>query len=170
MKSKKNLVLIGMMASGKSTIGAYISKIIKFNFFDIDKIIEKKVNMTVGEIFKIKGEIFFRKLEEKITIKLLNTTDSVISLGGGGFINNTIRKESIEKCETFWLDWDINILTNRIKKSKKRPIAEALNKIELKKLIIKRSKIYSNAKYRINCQHLNKFEIANKIINLYENN
>ena len=101
MKSKKNLVLIGMMSSGKSTIGELLAKKLNFKFFDIDKIIENETRMKITEIFKIKGENFFRNLEEKTTIKLLNFSGVVISLGGGGFINETIRKETNTKSKTF---------------------------------------------------------------------
>ena len=116
MKSKKNLVLIGMMSSGKSTIGELLAKKLNFKFFDIDKIIENETKMKITEIFKIKGENFFRNLEEKTTIKLLNFSDVVISLGGGGFINETIRKETNTKSKTFWLDWNLDTLISRIRK------------------------------------------------------
>ena len=168
MKSKKNLVLIGMMSSGKSTIGDLLAKKLNFKFFDIDKIIENETKMKITEIFKIKGENFFRNLEEKTTIKLLNFSDVVISLGGGGFINETIRKETNTKSKTFWLDWNLDTLISRIKKKNNRPVALALNNDELKNLIIKRSKYYSKAKYKINCQKLTRSEIIKKILNLYE--
>ena len=119
MKSKKNLVLLGMMGSGKSTIGSLISKKLNINFIDIDNVIEKNTNMKIAEIFEKKGEIFFRNLEEKITIKLLNTSNNVISLGGGGFMNEKIRKEVITNNISFWLNWDTPTLLNRIKKVKK---------------------------------------------------
>ena len=170
MKSKKNLVLIGMMSSGKSTIGDLLAKKLNFKFFDIDKIIENETKMKITEIFKIKGENFFRNLEEKTTIKLLNFSDVVISLGGGGFINETIRKETNTKSKTFWLDWNLDTLISRIKKKNNRPVALALNNDELKNLIIKRSKYYSKAKYKINCQKLTRSEIIKKILNLYEIN
>ena len=170
MKSKKNLVLIGMMSSGKSTIGGLLAKKLNFEFFDIDKIIENETKMKITEIFKIKGENFFRNLEEKTTIKLLNFSDVVISLGGGGFINETIRKETNTKSKTFWLDWNLDTLISRIKKKNNRPVALALNNDELKNLIIKRSKYYSKAKYKINCQKLTRSEIIKKILNLYEIN
>ena len=170
MKSKKNLVLIGMMSSGKSTIGGLLAKKLNFKFFDIDKIIENETKMKITEIFKIKGENFFRNLEEKTTIKLLNFSDVVISLGGGGFINETIRKETNTKSKTFWLDWNLDTLISRIKKKNNRPVALALNNDELKNLIIKRSKYYSKAKYKINCQKLTRPEIIKKILNLYEIN
>jgi len=168
MKSKKNLVLIGMMSSGKSTIGGLLAKKLNFKFFDIDKIIENETKMKITEIFKIKGENFFRNLEEKTTIKLLNFSDVVISLGGGGFVNETIRKETNTKSKTFWLDWNLDTLISRIRKRNNRPVALALNNNELKNLIIKRSKYYSKAKYKINCQKLTRPEIIKKILNLYE--
>ena len=168
MKSKKNLVLIGMMSSGKSTIGRLLAKKLNFKFFDIDKIIENETKMKITEIFKIKGENFFRNLEEKTTIKLLNFSDVVISLGGGGFINETIRKETNTKSKTFWLDWNLDTLISRIRKRNNRPVALALNNNELKNLIIKRSKYYSKAKYKINCQKLTRSEIIKKILDLYE--
>ena len=170
MKSKKNLVLIGMMSSGKSTIGGLLAKKLNFKFFDIDKIIENETKMKITEIFKIKGENFFRNLEEKTTIKLLNFSDVVISLGGGGFINETIRKETNTKSKTFWLNWNLEALISRIRKKNNRPVALALNNDELKSLIIKRSKYYSKAKYKINCQKLTRSEIIKKILNLYEIN
>ena len=170
MKSKKNLVLIGMMSSGKSTIGGLLAKKLNFKFFDIDKIIENETKMKITEIFKIKGENFFRNLEEKTTIKLLNFSDVVISLGGGGFVNETIRKETNTKSKTFWLNWDLDTLISRIRKKNNRPVASALNNDELKNLIIERSKYYSKAKYKINCQKLTRSEIIKKILNLYEIN
>ena len=169
MKSKKNLVLIGMMSSGKSTIGGLLAKKLNFKFFDIDKIIENETKMKITEIFKIKGENFFRNLEEKTTVKLLNFTNAVISLGGGGFVNEIIRKETNTKSKTFWLDWNLDTLISRIRKRNNRPVALALNNNELKNLIIKRSKYYSKAKYKINCQKLTRPEIIKKILNLYEN-
>ncbi|MDA9663290.1 shikimate kinase [Candidatus Pelagibacter sp.] len=170
MKSKKNLVLIGMMGSGKSTIGSLLAKKLNFQFFDIDKIIETENKMKIVQIFEKKGESFFRKLEEKTSLKYLNVPNSVISLGGGGFINENIRKEATMQSKTFWLKWDANTLIRRIKLSTKRPLAMSLKNSELKELMIKRSKIYAKTKFGINCEKLTKIEIVKKIINLYEKN
>ena len=71
MKSKENIVFLGMMGSGKSNIGYLVSKKLKLDFKDIDLIIEDKLQMTISDIFRIKGEKFFRNFEEKITLKLL---------------------------------------------------------------------------------------------------
>ena len=170
MDLNKNIVLLGMMGSGKSTIGFLVSKKLNMKFIDIDNTIEKDANMKITEIFEKRGEKFFRNLEEKITIKLLETSNNVISLGGGSFINEKIRKEVTLNNISFWLSWNTTALLNRIKKNKKRPIAFNLNTNELIKLITKRSKIYSKAKFKINCNKLTKNEIVMKILKLYEHN
>ena len=170
MKSKKNLVLLGMMGSGKSTIGNLISKKLKLKFIDIDNVIEKEANMNIAEIFSKKGENFFRNLEEKITIKSLKSSNGVISLGGGGFVNEKIKKEVITNNFSFWLNWNNATLLNRIKNSHKRPIAFCSSDQELLELIENRKKIYSDADFEINCNKLSKTEIVKKIIILYEDN
>ncbi len=165
---KKNLVLIGMMGSGKSTIGKILAKESGLNFFDIDKLIEEEFNLKIVDIFKIKGESFFRKNEEKITLKTLKLNNNIIALGGGAFLNDRIRSEVLKKDISVWLSWNNETLIARIKNSKKRPIANILKKKDLIKMIEKRSKIYSMAKYKINCNKLGKKEIVEKILNLYE--
>jgi len=169
MKSKKNLVLLGMMGSGKSTIGNLVSKKLNTNFIDIDSLIEKLTKMKISDIFLKKGEKYFRDLEEKISIKSLNVNNNaVISLGGGAFINENIRAEVIKNNFPLWLHLDTPTLLSRIKKTKKRPIAFKLDDTELAKLIENRTKIYSKATFKINCYKLSKTEIVKKIIKLYE--
>tara|TARA_A100001015_G_scaffold255087_1_gene296314 strand:+ start:438 stop:953 length:516 start_codon:yes stop_codon:yes gene_type:complete len=171
MKSNNNLVLLGMMGSGKSTIGLSLSKRLNTNFFDIDKIIEREQNMKVNEIFEKKGEKFFRSLEEKITLSVLKSKNSIISLGGGSWLNEKIRKETnINNNVSFWLNWDTSIILERIKKNNKRPLIKNLNDSEIVKLILKRSKIYAKANYKIDCNRLTRDKIIKKILNIYERN
>ena len=170
MKSKENLVFLGMMGSGKSSIGSLVAKKLKLNFVDIDKEIEKNLNISIKKIFEVKGEDYFRKIEEQTTLKKLKLSSTVISLGGGAFINNNIRKEIIKNHISFWLNWNDGILLNRIKRSKKRPLASNATDAELIDLIQKRSNIYSKALYEIKCDNFTKNEIVNKIIEIYETN
>ena len=169
MKSKKNIVFLGMMGSGKSSIGFLVSKSLKLDFFDIDNYIEKNLKMKIDEIFKTKGENFFRKIEEKITLKILKKNIAVISLGGGSFLNRSVRKEILLNHQSFWLKWDDQTLIKRIKNSKKRPLAIDATDAELINLIKKRSNIYSKALYKINCDGLSKSEVVKKVIDIYEN-
>ena len=170
MNSKKNLVFLGMMGSGKSSIGFLVSKKLNLKFFDIDSIIENEVGIKISNIFEEKGENFFRNTEEKITIKILKTNNSVVSLGGGGFISPKIRAEVLTNNSSIWLSWDIKTLLKRIKNSKKRPLVSNSTNQENKNLIKERSKIYSKAKFKINCNNLTKTEIVNKVIKIYELN
>ena len=168
MKLNKNLVLVGMMGSGKSLIGKILSKKLDFDFIDTDNNIEETEQKTISEIFESNGEKYFRDIEEVISLKSLKLSKKVIALGGGGYMNSVIRKYAQKKCITFWLDWKNETLIDRIKHSKKRPLAMKFNNLELNKLIIKRSTTYNLSDYKINCDKLDKKQIVEKIINFYE--
>ena len=170
MNLNKNLVFLGMMGSGKSSIGNLVSKKLDVPFIDVDSLIVENTRMSVSEIFEKKGENYFRILEEKITLKCLKRIRNVISLGGGAFINAKIRKEILANHFSFWLNWDDSILIRRIKNSKKRPLVFKSTDQEIKRIIKDRSKIYSNAQFKINCNKLTKAEIVKKIIKIYELN
>ena len=166
MESNKNLVFLGMMGSGKTTLGKIVSKKLNKEFIDIDQVIEQQEGMIISEIFKKKGEPFFRILEEKISLLSLKKKNSVISLGGGAFLNKKIQKEILKNHISIWLKWDNKNLIKRIKNSQKRPIAIKLSNIDLNNLINERSKIYSKAKYQIKCDRLTKLELMERIIKL----
>ena len=168
MKSKGNIVFLGMMGSGKTTVGKLVSKKLKLKFFDTDHEIENKLNMKIKDIFSKKGESFFRNYEEKITLDILKKKNTVIALGGGAFLNQHIQKEVLLKHLSFWLNWSEEVLIKRVEGNSKRPIAFKASKDELFDLIKKRSNIYSKALYKINCENFTKDEIVKKIIDIYE--
>ena len=170
MNSNKNLVFLGMMGSGKSSIGNLVSKRLDIPFIDIDNLIVTNTGMSISEIFEKKGEGYFRDLEEKFTLKSLKRIKNVVALGGGGFINTKIRKEILANHFSFWLNWNESILIKRIKNSKKRPLAFKSTDQQIRMIIKDRSKIYSNAQFKINCNKLTKAEIVKKIIKIYEHN
>ena len=168
MKSKENLVFLGMMGSGKSSIGSLVAKKLKVEFIDVDKEIEKELGISISKMFETKGEDYFRKYEEKITLRVLKTNSIVVSLGGGAFVNKVIRKEILKNHISFWLNWNDEILLERIKNRKKRPLAFNATENELIDLIKKRSNIYSKALYEIKCDKMSKSEIVKKVLNNYE--
>ena len=166
---KKNLVLTGMMGVGKSTIGKKLAKKLKFKFVDIDQIIEKKEKNTIKEIFENKSENYFRKVEKKITLEELKKNNLVIALGGGAFINTSIRKKIKDSSVSFWLDLKVESLLDRLKNVTKRPLLDQ-NQLEesINKIYSERKKIYNESDYKIKCNSMNKNEIIYKIIKLYE--
>jgi shikimate kinase/shikimate kinase/3-dehydroquinate synthase len=145
-----------------------IAKKLLLNFIDIDNVIENELGLSIKKIFETKGENYFRKFEEKTTLKKLKSSSTVISLGGGAFSNKEIRKEVIKNHISFWLNWSDDILLNRIKNSKKRPLAFNSSENEIIDLIKKRSNIYSKALYKIECDNLTKNEIVKEILKIYE--
>ena len=157
-----------MMGAGKSSIGAIVAKRLKLKFIDIDLEIEKFFGKSINKIFENEGEEFFRKFEEKITLKKMKLNSTIISLGGGAFINKKIRNEVLKNHISFWLNWNIRVLLHRIKRSKKRPLVLDTTDDELIDMIKKRSNIYSKALYEIKCDNLSKNEITEKVLKIYE--
>ncbi len=165
----KNLTLTGMMGVGKSTIGKILAKKLDYNFIDIDKLIEAKEGVSINLIFKNKSENYFRKIEKEIALQELKKKNSIISLGGGAFLSNTIRNGVKKLSTSFWLDLPVDELIKRLKRSKQRPLLFKKNiKETVKKIYFERKKIYSEADHRIKCQSLTSEEIAKKVVFLYE--
>ena len=123
--------LIGYMGSGKSIIGLKLSEILDFNFIDFDNYIELKENMTISEIFKSKGEIYFRKAESKYLKEVLsNSSNTIISLGGGtpcyGLNMNMITND--ENSISIYLKTSIPNLSHRLFLEKEhRPLIAHIN-------------------------------------------
>ena len=166
---KKNLILLGMMGVGKTTLGKLVAKNQGLEFIDTDANIENKNSMTINEIFEQKGENFFRLEEKKEILNLLSKQDCVIALGGGAFMDKTIRESVLKNAISVWLDIDLKILNQRLKWNQKRPLLKKYNnQKKLNELYEQRKNIYQLANHKIVCDKLNKENIANRIIRLYE--
>jgi shikimate kinase len=167
---RKNLVLLGMMGVGKTTLGKIVAKNQGFRFIDTDAKIEEKCLMTVSEIFEKKGEKFFRSEEEKCVLESLKKNNCIIALGGGAFINKMVRNAILKNAVSIWLDVDLKVLSKRIRWNKKRPLLNGKNNSKrISKLYDERKKIYKLANYKISCEKLNKQQIVKKIISIYKN-
>ena len=143
-----HIVLVGMMASGKSSIGKVLSKSMNVPFLDVDKEIEFRENRSVKSIFENSGERYFRKLESKIIIENLEERKStVIATGGGAFLNAAVRKKVNEKSISVWLDVNIETIIARVKKNQNRPLIEKKSDEEVKKIYEKRLKYYEMSKF-----------------------
>ena len=158
-----------MMAVGKTTLAKIVAKKYNLKFVDTDANIRKKNSMSIAEIFEKKGENFFRKEEEKEVLKSLKDSNCVIALGGGAFINKTVRENVLKNAISIWLNIDIETLNSRIKNNYKRPLLKKENnQAKLKRLYVERKKIYELANHKIECRNLSKENIVKKIMTLYE--
>ena len=165
-----SVFLIGYMGSGKSTIGNGLSAIMNIPFFDLDSVIEKKIGMTIHNIFREKGEYFFREQEHSILTNLNLDNKSIIAAGGGTpcfFDNHNFMKKM---GSTVYLKVTPNELCNRLQLDDKRPLLFN-NKLNLKDFVheqlIEREKYYQMSDYTIESDNISinqVHELVNKII------
>ena len=161
--------LVGFMATGKTTIGKRLSSKLSLPFFDSDKEIELALGCSINEYFTINGESKFRILEERIIIdKIKNNEDKgfIMSLGGGAYLNNNIRILIDSIGLSIWLNASIDIIYNRLTKSKnERPLILTYNtKEKLEKLLKDRVLYYNKAKIIVNVMKTSKDSMTDIIL------
>ena len=161
-----NIVLVGMPASGKTTIGSMLAeKLPSYILCDTDSIIEKTTGLKIVEIFSKYSEDYFRKLEYD-TIKLVcNGTKKIISIGGGAFENPDSRMTLLKFGKVFYLKSDLDVLYYRISEDNTRPLLENENpKKVLEKLLQKREENYLKAHCIIDTSSLSEEDIVKTIL------
>ena len=161
-----------MMGSGKSTIGALLSKKMNMKFVDLDDKIETIEKQSISEIFKLKGEKYFREIETETILSLLNSKEKelILSLGGGSFLNEKNRKSIKNNSLSIWLNWKPSTIIKRIRKSSKRPLIQGLNDKEIEKMMLDRNKYYAKSNFKIDCENHKKNEIVDKIVLILKKN
>ncbi len=170
----EKVTLIGMMGTGKSKLGRQIANILKFNFYDVDHMVEKEFNMTIRELFQKHGEIFFRKIEKETICNLIlkinkNKEKVIISLGGGGFDNEETRKLLLSNTSVIWLNTPLDILVKRVGDGSKRPMIKGRTRESIMQLLDVRTKYYSLCHNQIDTDKLNQNQVIEKLICLISN-
>ena len=164
------IILLGYMGSGKTTVGKCLSQKIFIPFYDLDHYIEKREKSSIAEIFKNKGEIYFRKIEHHYLQEFLEKKDEyVLSLGGGtpcyaGNMNLILESN----VHSIYLQANIPTLKERIKQNKtKRPLIASLSNDKISEFIVKhlfeRKNFYEQAEYTISVNHKDVNTIAAEI-------
>jgi len=142
----KSISLIGLMGSGKTTIGTRLARKLGIAFVDSDAEIEIAADYTVSEIFEKYGEEDFRNGERKVITRLISDKPGVLGTGGGAFMDRETRKRLKEKTITIWLKADIDLLVERTSRRDTRPLLRAGNPEEiLRKLAKNRYPVYGRA-------------------------
>ena len=148
-------------------------------FIDVDSKIETIEKQTISQIFKLKGEKYFRAIEVKTILSLLDSKESlldskekelVLSLGGGSFLDEKVRKNVKDNSLSFWLNWKPSTIIKRIRKSSKRPLIQGLNDQEIEKMMLDRNKHYAKSNFKIDCDNHKKNEIVDKIVSVLKKN
>lgn len=166
----KTICLTGMMGSGKSTTGKLLSQKLNTEFFDIDSLIEENEGMKISEIFKQKGENYFREIEKTVISSVLRNENQIISLGGGAFENKYIRELLLENSIVIYLKTLPETIFERIKNDTSRPLlCDNMSVIKIEEILKNREQNYKSATITINTDNKSPNEIVEEVIGAIKN-
>ncbi|MAA92583.1 MAG: shikimate kinase [Gammaproteobacteria bacterium] len=138
-----NIFLTGMMGSGKSSVGQLLSKYLNSTFYDLDRGVEKRFNLTIRDIFDTYGEPKFREVESKLLIESSEFQNNVIATGGG-IVINPINRDFLSKKKVYFLDGCIDKLYERAtKKREQRPLLKDISLNDFSKIYQERKSLYN---------------------------
>jgi shikimate kinase len=160
----KSVALIGLMGCGKSTIGKLLAQKLNMDFVDIDQKIEEQEGITISEIFANKGEAAFREIETKLLKTFSSSSNLVLATGGGAVQKEENIATLKENCATIYLKASPEVLFDRIKDDKSRPLLQNNNPLEtLRELLNKREANYLKADIIVETEHKSVDEILDEI-------
>lgn len=166
----KSIVFIGFMGVGKTTVGKLVAKKLNRSFIDIDEEIEKEYGMPCTDIFKKIGEKAFRQKEKEVITELSSKKATILSVGGGAFLQEEVRQLCLEKCIVVFLDLSWENWKDRIELIiDSRPVLQGKTMDEIHDLFNKRREIYLFHHVRIDTDYLNSEEVAEKIVHAVKN-
>ncbi|TCU10523.1 shikimate kinase [Rhizobium sullae] len=161
----RNLILVGLMGAGKSSVGRLVAHQLGVPFIDSDVEIERVSRMAISELFAAYGEEEFRALETRVMKRLLKNGPRVISTGGGAFVNEQTRKHIKKSGLSVWLKADLDVLWERVNKRDTRPLLKTENpKQTLKNLMNARYPIYAEADITVLSRDVRKEIMADEVL------
>ena len=161
----RNLILVGLMGAGKSSVGRLVAHQLGVPFIDSDIEIERVSRMTITELFAAYGEEEFRALEARVMKRLLKGGPRVVSTGGGAFINARTRKHIKKGGLSVWLKADLEVLWERVNKRDTRPLLKTENpKQTLENLMNARYPVYAEADLTVLSRDVRKEVMADEVL------
>ncbi|MDM9627237.1 shikimate kinase [Rhizobium sp. S152] len=161
----RNLVLVGLMGAGKSSVGRIAAQQLGIPFIDSDAEIERVSRMSITELFAAYGEEEFRALEGRVMKRLLKGGPRVVSTGGGAFINDRTRKHIKRGGLSVWLKADLDVLWERVNKRDTRPLLKTENpKQTLENLMNARYPVYALADLTVLSRDVRKELMAEEVL------
>jgi shikimate kinase len=154
MKVTQTITLVGLMGSGKSSIGWRLAKTLGLPFFDSDRELEMAARCSVKEIYELWGKQAFQEAEKRVIKRLLSNPIHVLSTGDSAFVSEETRTLLKEQTLTIWLKADLDIIHERVSRRRTRPqllTGDALS--ILKTLEKERASLYSQADLVVESQH-----------------
>jgi shikimate kinase len=165
----KTILLVGMMGSGKTSVGRLLSRFLDLPFVDSDKEIEKVSHCSISDLFACYGEEEFRKGEERVMERLMKGTPCILSSGGGAFLSEKTRELSKKYTLSVWIKANADVLAARTQGKKHRPLIPAEdNKQAIQKLIEKSYPFYALADMMVESCQEPPVQTVRKIIRLLQ--
>ena len=148
------LVLIGLMGSGKSTIGRRLANAINWRFVDADEEIESAAGCSIADMFAMYGEPIFRDLEHRVIARLLGEGPLVIATGGGAWMQPKVRELIKAQATSLWLRAELGVLVDRVSRRDHRPLLKSGDKGDImRRLMEERYPVYAEADITIDSSH-----------------
>ncbi len=132
-----NIILVGLMGAGKSTIGRNLAKKLNKEFFDSDRVIEERTGVDIATIFEIEGEQGFRDRESQVIEELCQMKDIVLATGGGSILREENRRNMKKFGHVVYLCTTAELLYSRIRYDKSRPLMQTANPLDTLKNLLK---------------------------------
>jgi len=143
MNPQGNVILVGPMGAGKTTIGRHLATLLHKRFVDVDHEIEKRTGVTIPVIFEIEGEAGFRRRECAAIEELTQSRDMVLATGGGAVLQEENRKLLKERGTVVYLQADIETLVERTRRDRNRPLLQTEDpRGKIEELLRQREPIY----------------------------
>lgn len=164
LKDKENIVLTGMPASGKTTVGKLLAKVLQREFVDTDELIEKRLGCKISEVFESRGEGYFRSVEAQVIAEISSRNGLVIATGGGA----VLREDNVGNLHKNSVVFFIDRSPENLYPTCDRPLASTVDAI--KKRYSERYETYcKTADVRVNCDELTPDEACRNIVKEFEN-
>ena len=159
------IVLVGLMGTGKSTIGRKLAELLELDFVDADDAIVEAAQMSISEIFEQFGEPYFRDGERRVLARLIEERHGIIATGGGAFVNDETRALILSEAIAVWIDCDLDVLVERTSRKDTRPLLrDGDPKAILAKLYEERAPLYRQAPVHVSSESGPHIETALAII------
>jgi shikimate kinase len=167
---KKPIVLIGMMGSGKSTIGKRLAYKLNLQFYDSDKIIEEREGLSIVDIYDFRGEEYFKNKEAEVIKEILGYGSVIISTGGESFLNEDIRNQILDNATSIWLKTNVDTLHERVSRRNTRPqFAGNTNLATIEKMVADTYPIYEKADITIESKDMEAHFVVDTILSKLRN-
>ena len=168
-KMKTNIIITGFMGTGKTEVGREVARIMGRKFYDTDEVINLDTGLSIDDIFKNRGEAYFRKLERDLLRELNLKRNIVISTGGGTFVGNADIENADLSAIIFCLTAAPEIIMKRILNNRERPLLSRPSPTKIERLLIQRKIFYDAIRHQVDTSEHSIADVAREIVSLYMN-